>query len=291
MSYGIKNLARLNLRDSYFAIKSTLNTKKKLHLNVLCNSFPKSGTHLLSQILMQLDNIRYWDDIVSVQALTGVMNTKKHISYKLGSAPAGSLIRSHLMHCPEVLSVLEERPYKKFFIFRDLRDVALSHANWVMKEKAIFLNDIYTNYLSSPDERLMASIIGTPLGTPFGSNLSQPSIGEDFLRWKGWLNDSETCCVKFEDLVGSRGGGCDEKRLKTLKRILKHLDVNLNDTEIETKFSLEVLSPESSHTFRKGQKGAIGGWRAHFNEEHKSSFKQVAGNLLVELNYEKDLNW
>jgi hypothetical protein len=34
-----------------------------------------------------------------------------------------------------------------------------------------------------------------------------------------------------------------------------------------------------------------GGWREFFTEEHKQLFKDVAGDLLVRLGYEKDNNW
>ncbi len=51
------------------------------------------------------------------------------------------------------------------------------------------------------------------------------------------------------------------------------------------------MDPEESHTFKKGGKGSIGGWQTYFKEEHKDAFKKVAGDLLIELDYEQDLNW
>ena len=46
--------------------------------------------------------------------------------------------------------------------------------------------------------------------------------------------------------------------------------------------------PKKSHTFRSGK---TGGWREHFNDEHKKLFKDVTGGLLVKLEYEKDNDW
>lgn len=48
------------------------------------------------------------------------------------------------------------------------------------------------------------------------------------------------------------------------------------------------VNPEKSPTYRKGQSG---NWRQEFDEEVKERFKAVAGDLLIELGYEKDLNW
>lgn len=293
MSYQFYDIARLHGRDLFFLTRY-LQAKILNYGNIksfaLCNSYPKSGTHLLYQILYSIPGFKKWNDIVSVQALCGVMNTASHIRWKIGSAPNHSIIRSHLMHCDSVLEAISEFNYKSFFIYRDLRDVAVSHARWVTKENRIFLNSYYL-VKESFDEQLMSSIEGTPVGTPFGSNVSQPSIGQDFSRWQGWLTDVNTLSVKFEDLVGERGGGSEEKRLSIVEKILDHLEVNLPISEIKTKFTSYAMNPEESHTFKKGGKGSIGGWHSTFKPKHKVAFKAVAGELLVELGYETNLDW
>ena len=43
-----------------------------------------------------------------------------------------------------------------------------------------------------------------------------------------------------------------------------------------------------SVTFHKGQ---IGAWKTEFTENHKKLFKEIAGQLLIDLGYEKDYNW
>jgi hypothetical protein len=37
--------------------------------------------------------------------------------------------------------------------------------------------------------------------------------------------------------------------------------------------------------------GKTSGWREHFTEEHKNLFKDIAGDLLVKLGYEKSNDW
>lgn len=296
MNYQIYDRARLRGRDLVFL---TRYWKDKLIRQirsrptksfVLCNSFPKSGTHLLYQVLYSIPGLQKWDDIVSVQALCGVMNTISHIHWKIGSAPDHSIIRSHLMYCDEILDVLQAFDCKVLFIYRDLRDVAVSHARWVTKEERIFLNDIYLQYPDF-DAQLMSSIKGVPLGTPFGSNVSQPDIGTDFSRWQGWVTAPNVCAMKFEDLVGERGGGSEEKRLYVIEQILDYLEINLSQEQIKSQFASNTLNPEESHTFKKGGRGSIGGWQTSFKEEHKKAFKEVAGNLLMDLGYETVLTW
>lgn len=293
MSYQAYDVARLHGRDAVFLSRYLLNKalgKTKNKRLILCNSYPKSGTHLLYQILYSIPGLNKWDDIVSVQALCGVMNTSSHVHWKLGSAPDQSIVRCHLMHCEEINQVLQEFDSKVIFVYRDLRDVAVSHARWVMKEPRIFLHQYYSR-LKDFDRQLMYSIKGVPVGTPFGSNISQPDIGQDFLRWQKWLDEPTALAIKFEDLVGKRGGGCEETRLKMIKKIVDYLDIDLSWKQIETTFASDIMNPQESHTFRKGAKGKIGGWKTVFKPDHKTAFKQVAGNLLIELGYESDFNW
>lgn len=294
MSYNASDIAKLHVRDLVFRLKYSqqkmINLRVRQKPLILCNSYPKSGTHLLYQILYSIPGAIKWNNIVSVQALCGIMNTINHIRWKIGSAPDGAIVRSHLMCTDEIKSILADESCKQFFIYRDLRDVAVSLVHWVLKEPRIFLHDIYKQ-LPSFDERLMSSIQGVPIGSPFGSNFSQPSIGQDFSRWNGWIDDPDTLAIRFEDLVGERGGGDEDKRLHTISRILEHLEVNLSQSEIESRFSSMSMDPSESPTFIKGDKGQIGNWKNYFNESHKEEFKKTAGGLLVMLGYETDLNW
>jgi len=41
-------------------------------------------------------------------------------------------------------------------------------------------------------------------------------------------------------------------------------------------------------TFHEGK---IGSWKKYFKERHKIAFKKIAGQLLIDLGYEKDFDW
>lgn len=293
MSYQAYDVARLHGRDAVFLsrylLKKALGKTKNKQL-FLCNSYPKSGTHLLYQILYSIPGLNKWDDIVSIQSLCGLMNTASHVHWKLGSAPDKSIVRCHLMHCEEINQALQEFDSKVIFIYRDLRDVAVSHARWTAKEPRTSLYQHYSR-LNDFDRQLMCSIKGVPVGTPFGSNISHPDIGQDFSRWQKWLDEPTALAIKFEDLIGKRGGGCEETRFKTIKKIVNYLDIELSWKHIETNFASDIMNPQESHTFRKGGKGKIGGWKSVFKPEHTTAFKQVAGDLLIKLGYAQNLDW
>jgi hypothetical protein len=48
------------------------------------------------------------------------------------------------------------------------------------------------------------------------------------------------------------------------------------------------FAPSLSKTFRKGQTGE---WEKYFDSEHKKLFKKCAGEMLITLGYEKDMDW
>jgi hypothetical protein len=290
LQYDLGERFRLNLRDLYFYIKSHLMPYEK-GMAILNLSFPKSGTHLLSSILSKVPGIYYWNDIISVQSLSGVMNSLNHIKWKLSSIPPNSLLRGHLIYCDEILELFSSFKHRRIFIYRDLRDVAISNANWVMKEPRFYLHNYYKKYLNTEEERIMASIEGIPPGTPIGSNVSVPDIGTDFTRYQDWINDESTFSLKFEDLVGERGGGCENKRIDLICDLMNFLSLKFTRDYISNHFSSSNPILISSHTFKKGQGGMIGKWKNKFSESHKEIFKKYAGDLLIELGYENNLSW
>ena len=48
------------------------------------------------------------------------------------------------------------------------------------------------------------------------------------------------------------------------------------------------IAPQKSHTFRSGKKA---GWQREFTAAHRERFAEIAGDLLVELGYEPNLDW
>ena len=89
--------------------------------------------------------------------------------------------------------------------------------------------------------------------------------------------------MHFEDLIHDRAA--------TLTRILEHF---LTRVPLRTprKLILESLessiNPSRSPTFRSGKTGE---WKNYFTEEHTRIFKDVAGDLLIRLGYEKNRDW
>ena len=101
-----------------------------------------------------------------------------------------------------------------------------------------------------------------------------------------WLDDPSTLVVRFEDLVGPRGGGVSGKQLDEIRRIADFVERPLSGEHAQR--LAQKMYSRGSLTYRKG---IVGDWRNHFTEDHRRVFKQVAGDLLIRLGYEKDTDW
>jgi sulfotransferase 6B1 len=130
--------------------------------------------------------------------------------------------------------------------------------------------------LPSDHERLLVSIRGGELG---GRKLQ--SLDERYRQFLRWEREGGTAVVKFEDLVGTKGGGSAEAQRLAVEGVARQLGV-----EERTMGVVEDLFGVG-RTFRKGQ---IGGWREEFSAEHERALKEVVGSLLVELGYEAGPN-
>jgi hypothetical protein len=112
------------------------------------------------------------------------------------------------------------------------------------------------------------------------------SIDYHFRRSLSWMNEQRCLTIRFEDLIGPLGGGRMESQLEVITAIAGFLKVHLSEKDIQ--FILSNIFSDRTATFRKGQ---IGSWRHEFSKKHIINFKKVAGQLLIDLEYETDFNW
>ncbi|MCH9632837.1 MAG: hypothetical protein S4CHLAM6_11800 [Chlamydiae bacterium] len=92
--------------------------------------------------------------------------------------------------------------------------------------------------------------------------------------------------VRFEDLVGVKGGGEQKKQATAINKIANHLNIKLSD-EKTTEIADQIWG--NTPTFRKGK---IGQWKEAFKREHLEAFKANQWTkFLLAFGYETDPNW
>lgn len=252
-------------------------------------SFPKSGTHLLDQILLGFSKVapfskRLHSFYAEYEGESGVKRAPGQALAWLNSLRPGDIASAHLFAREEAiqcvcLSSQEGSPaFVPYFIFRDPRDVVVSHVFYVTDMEARHVHHDYYQSLPDFDARLKASILGRP-----DAGVEFPDIAARFAPYLGWLDHDDVLAIHFENLIHDRAS--------TLSRIADHLLARapLHPTRELILDSLEAsINPGRSPTFRSGKTGE---WKKYFKEDHKKIFKDVAGDLLQTLGYETNNDW
>ncbi|WKZ41189.1 MAG: sulfotransferase domain-containing protein [Anaerolineales bacterium] len=247
------------------------------------NSKPKSGSHLLLQILngfTQIMPYRYVDaDPVRTIEKNGRRKTKEEILDELKQIPDGVIGWGYVDATPENASFLIQTGRVNFFIYRDPRDMLVSQVFFAtdMHEE----HGMHAHYKSLPDfgARLNVAITGIDK-----DGLKMVSVKQRYEGVFAWLKQKNVMCIRFEDLINNR----DATLLSMLDEVEKTGYKILTPREKALSILVEAIQPKKSHTFRSGK---TGGWTQHFTAEHKKLFKEVAGDLLVRLGYEKSNDW
>jgi len=250
---------------------------------VFGNSKPKSGSHLLLQILngfTQIMPYRYVDaNPIRTITKDGRRKTQNEILENVKKIPSGVIGWGYLEATKENVSFLTASGRINYFIYRDPRDMLVS--------QVFFATDMYKEhgmhnyYKSLPDfdARLKVAITGIDQ-----DGLRMVSVRQRYEGVFQWLEQKNVMCIRFEDLINNRDA--------TLNAMLDEVEKTSykipTPREEAMKILVDAIQPKKSHTFRSGK---TGGWREHFTDEHKKLFKEVAGDLLVKLRYEKTNDW
>jgi hypothetical protein len=252
-------------------------------------TFPKGGTHLLQQILLGFADVAAFSKSVSgyfpphpfyldYERAVGRKRTPEEALEWLDSLRPGDVASTHLFARPEAVHRVSTPRFAPYFVYRDPRDIAVSHVFYVTDMEPENLSHDYYNSLPDFDTRLAVTISGAP-----DWEIEFPNIAERFEPYLGWLDAPDVLSIRFEDLI--------EDRTASLNRIIDHLLVRTDlvaPREVVLGAIQHSINPKTSRTFRSGKTGE---WRKNFTDEHMKMFKDVAGDLLIRLGYERDRDW
>ncbi len=250
---------------------------------VFGNAKPKSGSHLLTQILGGFCRIAPYayvkaDPVRTVKASGGRFSADETLG-QLERIPRGIIGWGYVDATPENVAFLCRPERVNYFIYRDPRDMLVSHIFFATDMHEGHGMHEYYQTLSDFDERLKVAITGIDRDGLYMVSVKQ--------RYEGvfqWLEQPSVLCIRFEELINDR------------ERVLNQMLDQVEQTgyKIPTprpkalEILLETIQPKKSKTFRSGKTGE---WKKYFKDEHKTLFKEVAGDLLVRLGYEKDNDW
>jgi sulfotransferase 6B1 len=264
---------------------------------LFANSFPKSGTHLLTQVLQGFSQIGPAVDsglpaVVTFRGNSGIQRPEWEILADLERYLPGDMGYGHLHATSSIINILTQEKFAPFFIIRDPRDVVVSHVHYVTEIEPNHIHHrYYVEKLHSFEERLRTSILGrlSPAdelveASDADSTFSFPDIAARFQPYLDWCQSQAVMTVRYEDFLNDQTG--------TLQNIVNYAQKRGFPLSVSPENAIRTLQahldPKRSPTYRSGKSG---GWRDVFSPQNKALFKEVAGELTITLGYEKDFNW
>ena len=260
---------------------------KRLSFNeappVFGNSKPKSGSHLLLQVLNGFTQIMPYRYVAAdpIRTITreGRRRQPKELLADLRHLPSGVIGWGYVEASSENTAFMCQPGRVNYFIYRDPRDMLVSQVFFATDMNEEHGMHAYYNSLPDFNERLKVAITGIDR-----DGLHMVSVKQRYEGVFQWLEQQQVMCIRFEDMIDNRNA--------TLNAMLEQVEKTgyKIPTPRQEAISLlvEAIQPRKSHTFRSGKTGA---WREHFTVEHRKLFKEVAGDLLVRLGYERNNDW
>ena len=247
------------------------------------NSKPKSGSHLLLQILNGFTRImpyKYVDaEPVRTIEKAGRRKTEQEVLGELKRIPRGVIGWGYVEAAPENIAFLCQPHRVNYFIYRDPRDLLVSQVFFATDMSEEHGMHKFYKSLSDFGERLNVAITGIDQ-----DGFYMVSVKQRYATVFEWLEQPHVMCIRFEDLVNNRAS-----TLEAMLDEVESLGYKIPTPRAQAlSILMKAIQPKKSHTFRSGK---TGDWREHFTDEHKNLFKDVAGDLLVKLGYEKNNDW
>jgi len=234
---------------------------------------PKSGTTWLENMLASYPG---FTPIMPYQVTKHEMNNKSSIEYEFPEGIFNPLqnglfvMKMHSYGSKHNVNILKNNNINYCIVYRDLRDAAVSHCFYVRSTPWHPECQEYKNFDIKQCLKIFCS--------------------KRLDEWVGWIrswrenrNKEYSIEITYEELI--------RNTFITFKKVAQHFDLNASNEIIQgiiKKNSFAILKKKDANFFRKG---VSGDWKNHFDYEIKEVFKEKAGDLLIELGYEKDLDW
>lgn len=235
---------------------------------VLCISLPKAGTHLLERAICL--HPRLYRKLVPT--ITGrELRRRGGAERFFGRLRPGQVVMAHLRYDARVPELLAAHGVRPIFMIRDPRDVVVSQVRYALGRPDHWAHELFAD--APAHEQLQLAIEGDP-----GRGLR--SLADRLDAFAGWMRD-DVALVRFEDLIGVEGGGSAERQREVVADVYRFVGVDAEPTLVDD-VSRRSFSADSP-TFRKG---AIGGWRAVFDDELTALVHDLAGEQIARFGYE-----
>jgi hypothetical protein len=241
---------------------------------------PKSGTTWLERMLSSYPGFGdvLIPDVASYELATGGSHDYD-LPSEIFSRFENMLVvtKMHVHGSPHNVRVLRAAGVRYVVLFRDLRDVAVSHVFYVRQTPW------------HPEHRLYAR-----LSVEAGLELFAERTLLPFADWvRTWHENADpemSLLIRYEDMLSD---------IRTvMRRVAEHFELNSSEETISSivrTHSFQQLSGGRSRGQVDRQsffrRGVSGDWRTYFTPTLKDMYKRRLETFLIDFGYERDLSW
>jgi|tagenome__1003787_1003787.scaffolds.fasta_scaffold20814125_2 hypothetical protein len=253
---------------------------------IFVNSLPKAGTHLAMSLMDAVPDIRFSGLHVVFSELDthGAAAERRTAAFRkeVRKLRPSQYMTGHVVHRPELAEELRFRGVRTVHVIRDPRAVVVSAAMYLRSNSRLALHPTVMRRYAD-DNALFTAVI-----TGFEADPDGPAAGRGYVGLRerldsflGWTTEPDNLLLRYEDLIGPRGGGDPRVQYDAITGALAFLGLSSRVADPEG-LADQVFSTKSA-TFRSGQ---IDGWKAHLTEEHRALIAETCGQQLAQLGYE-----
>jgi hypothetical protein len=208
-------------------------------------------------------------------------NIGEHAQYeRLSMCMPGQYYKSHSVYQQVFANFINMCGYGAIFMYRDLRDCAVSWAHHAMNPDTTTHHPAkqYFRLIGSFEEALLNVIEGVgPL----------PGIVEHWADFAPWLDQDWILPIRYEDMRTEPEETAEKIVLYMIDRTSEireeEFQISAKASELFKEMADATRNREASPTFRKG---VVGGWKEEFTDEAMDAFIAHGGNeWLEELGY------
>ena len=182
-----------------------------------------------------------------------------------------TVLKLHTRYSPANFEVIQRHVPKFMVLIRDLRDMCISRYFDVKARRGHRHHELYNS------ETLEV-----------GLTHCIDVIGDEYVDWvRDWVrvageNPGRILLITYEEL--------NLLPAATFWTIFKFFHLPIDEHFVGSLARSKLRGEQSlTESLRKGstaRKGVVGDWKSYFSAAHEERFKEVAGNLLIELGYE-----
>lgn len=266
-----------------------------------CCGYPKAGLHLLVAMLQPfarpMPTRRYAKagtmiSSFAYHAWVNISHNVRYLTYALCQTRPGYYHYGHCGYTPEISHTLDYAGLAMVFIYRDLRDVAVSQTHHILDdmEGAKHLDRAAYRRLGGFNEALSAVITGLQVDDSEYGPVYYPGVVERWELYAPWLDQEWVCSVCYRDARQRPEDTAQrivEYGMGRLAQCMEVAPAKIDDETMRRVVTAMVASGQDTSKSPTFRKGAVGGWRDVFTPEHVRLFKEAdTGNWIEQLNFD-----